>query len=351
MRRALRVPVFLTVCLLVGLFGATTHSKAQDANAQGGAAAPAAAPAQPQGRKKRIAVFDFDYATVQTDSSALFGTNVDVGKGITDLLVKYLVQDGTYSVIERQQIDKILTEQNFSNSDRANPASAAKLGKILGVDAIIVGAVTQFGNDNKNQNIGGGGGNWHGFGMGGISHKKSKAVVTLDARIVNIDTAEIMGVAEGHGESSRSSLGLLGGGGNWHGFGGGAVDFGSSDFQQTIIGEAVKNATEQMSQQLVQDAPKVQVRTVVVEGLVAAVVSGQVVLNVGKKDGVKVGDQLSIERVTMEIKDPETGKVIRRMTTPVGVVRVTDVDDVSAVTSPVSGSDFKVGDEAKTVTQ
>lgn len=351
MRRHLPAPVVLAVCLLVGFFAGTIHTNAQDSNTQGAAAAPVGAPAQPQGRKKRIAVFDFDYATVQTDSSALFGTNVDVGKGITDLLVKYLVQDGTYSVIERQQIDKILTEQNFSNSDRANPASAAKLGKILGVDAIIVGAVTQFGNDNKNQNIGGGGGNWHGFGMGGVSHKKSKAVVTLDARIVNIDTAEIMAVAEGHGESSRSSLGLLGGGGNWHGFGGGAVDFGSSDFQQTIIGEAVKNATEQMSQQLVQDAPKVEVRTVIVEGLVAAVVSGQVVLNVGKKDGVKVGDQLSIERVTLEIKDPETGKVIRRMTTPVGVVRVTDVDDVSAVTSPVSGSDFKVGDEAKTVTQ
>jgi len=106
-----------------------------------------------------------------------------------------------------------------------------------------------------------------------------------------------------------------------------------------------------MSGELIQDAPKVEVRTVVVEGLVAAVVNGQVVLNVGKKDGVKVGDQLSIERVTMTIKDPETGKVIRRMTTPVGVVRVTDVDNVSAVTTPVSGSGFKVGDEAKTVTQ
>lgn len=353
MRTILRAMALLFVCLLVGIFSGATQTKAQDANAQPAAAAPAPAPAaaQTQGRKKRIAVFDFDYATVQTNSSALFGTNVDVGKGISDLLVKYLVQDGTYSVIERQQLDKILAEQNFSNSDRANPASAAKLGKILGVDAIIVGAVTQFGNDNKNQNVGGGGGNWGGFGVGGFSHKKSKAVVTLDARIVNIDTAEIMAVSDGHGESSRSSVGLLGGGGNWHGWGGGAVDFGSSDFQQTIIGEAVKSATEQLSAGLIQDAPKVQIRTVVVEGLVAAVVGGQVVLNVGKKDGVKVGDQLSIERVTMEIKDPETGKVIRRMTNPIGVVRVTDVDDVSAVTSPVSGSDFKVGDAAKTVTQ
>ncbi|MGH9687254.1 MAG: CsgG/HfaB family protein [Candidatus Acidiferrales bacterium] len=352
MKTTIRALAFLFVCVLIGILAATPQTKAQDSNAQGAAAAPAAAPAaQPQGRKKRVAVFDFDYATVQTNSSAVFGTNVDVGKGISDLLVKYLVQDGTYSVIERQQMDKILAEQNFSNSDRANPASAAKLGKLLGVDAIIVGAVTQFGNDNKNQNVGGGGGGFGGFGIGGFSHKKSKAVVTLDARIVNIDTAEIMAVADGHGESSRSSIGLLGGGGNWHGWGGGAVDFGSSDFQQTIIGEAIKAAVEQMSQGLIQDAPKVEVRTVMVEGLVAAVVSGQVVLNVGKKDGVKVGDQLSIERVTMEIKDPSTGKVIRRMTTPVGVVRVTDVDDVSAVTAPVSGTGFKVGDEAKTVTQ
>lgn len=317
------------------------------AQAPSGAAAPAAA----TGRKKRVAIFDFDYATVQTSTSALFGTNVDIGKGISDLLVKYLVQDGTYSVIERQQLDKILAEQNFSNSDRANPASAAKLGKLLGVDAIIVGAVTQFGNDNKNQNIGGGGGGWRGFGVGGVSHSKSKAVVEINARVVNIDTAEIMAVADGHGESSRSSTGLLGGGGNWHGFGGGNVDFGSSDFQQTIIGEATKAAVEQMSTGLIGDAPKVEIRTVTVEGLVAAVDGGQIVLNVGAKAGVKVGDQLSIERVTREIKDPATGQVIRRMTQPVGMVRVTDVDDISAVCSPVSGSGFKVGDAAKTVVQ
>ena len=96
-----------------------------------------------RGRKKRVAVFDFDYATVQSASAAAFGTNVDVGRGIADLTVKYLVQDGTYSVIERKAMDKVLAEQNFSNSDRANPNSAAKIGKLLGVDAIIVGSVTQ----------------------------------------------------------------------------------------------------------------------------------------------------------------------------------------------------------------
>lgn len=49
--------------------------------------------------------------------------------------------------------------------------------------------------------------------------------------------------------------------------------------------------------------------------------------------------------------DSSTGQVIRRMTSPVGVVRVTDVDDVSAVAAPVSGAGFKVGDAVKTVTQ
>jgi curli biogenesis system outer membrane secretion channel CsgG len=348
--------LLVLVAALCVFLSAGAGTKAQDQSTPpppGAATTAAAAPGAtaPQGRKKRVAIFDFDYATVQTASSAAFGTNVDVGKGITDLLVKYLVQDGTYSVIERQALDKILAEQNFSNSDRANPNSAAKIGKLLGVDAIIVGAVTQFGNDTKNTNVGGGGGGFGGFGIGGFSHKNTKAIVNIDARIVDIDTAEILGVAEGHGESSRSSTGLLGGGGHWGGWGGGNVDFGNSDFQQTILGEAVKKSVEQMSTGLIADNTKLQVRTIVVSGLVAAVDSGQIVLNVGGKAGLKVGDQLSVERITREIKDPSTGQVIRRMTSPVGVVKVTDVDDVSAVAAPVSGAGFKVGDAVKTVTQ
>ena len=345
--------VVAVLCVFLSI-GAGTKGQDQAAPPPPGtpttaAAAPGATAAT--GRKKRVAIFDFDYATVQTASAAAFGTNVDVGKGITDLLVKYLVQDGTYSVIERQVLDKILAEQNFSNSDRANPNSAAKIGKLLGVDAIIVGAVTQFGNDTKNTNVGGGGGGFGGFGLGGFSHKNTKAIVNIDARIVDIDTAEILGVAEGHGESSRSSTGLLGGGGHWGGWGGGNVDFGNSDFQQTILGEAVKKSVEQLSTGLVADNTKLQVRTITVSGLVAAVDGGQIVLNVGGKAGLKVGDQLSVDRITREIKDPSTGAVIRRLTSPVGVVRVTDVDDISAVAAPVSGAGFKVGDAVKTVTQ
>jgi curli biogenesis system outer membrane secretion channel CsgG len=311
-------------------------------------------PAGAQGaspRKPRIAVMDFDYATVQTASSALFGTNVDVGKGIADLLVTGLVKDGTYSIIERKALDKIMAEQNFSNSNRADPTSAARLGKLLGVDAILVGSITQFGNETKKTNLGGGGGNWGGFGLGGIGHSKSNANVGITARLVNVDTGEILAVAEGAGQSSRSSTSLLGGGGNWHGFGGGNADFGSSDFQQTIIGEAVKIATDKLTADLISNAGKVSVRTITVEGLVAAVDGGQVVLNVGARAGVKVGDQLEVLRVTKEIKDPATGQVIRRLTSSIGIIKATDVDDGSSVCAPVSGSGFQTGDRVKSKTQ
>lgn len=93
------------------------------------------------------------------------------------------------------------------------------------------------------------------------------------------------------------------------------------------------------------------VRTIVVEGLVAAVDGNQIVLNVGARAGVKVGDQLEVVRVTKEIKDPATGAVIRRLSTSVGTVKATDVDDASAVCTSVSGSGFKVGDSVKSVTQ
>jgi len=324
------------VCALALLFGATVEAQT-----------PAAA-----GRRPRVAVLDFEYATVYRDVQLIFGQNIDVGKGITDLLVTNLVKDGSYSVIERKALDKILAEQNFSNSNRADATSAAKIGKMLGVDAIIVGSVTQFGNDTKNTGVGGVGAGLGKLGIGGVSQKQSKAIVGLTARIINVDTGEIMAVAEGKGESKRTSTSLAGGGGGWSGFGAGAVNFGASDFQQTIIGEAVKAATDKMSAEVITDRPKVEIRqapTVTVQGVVAAVAGAQVVLNVGGKAGVKVGDQFSVERVSQEIKDPATGKVIRRLSSSIGILKVVDVDDQSSVCEIVSGTGFKVSDPVKTV--
>ena len=333
-----KIRKMVSVGLLLLLAGALLPLAAQTQN-----------PAPP--RKKRVAVIDFEYGTVRTAVAGLFGTDIDVGRGICDLLVKRLVQDGSYTVVERRMIDKILAEQNFSTSDRANPATAAQIGKILGLDAIIVGSITQFGAETKETKIGGAGGGWTGYGIGGFGKKKTKAIVTLDARLIDVDTAEILAVADGKGESKRESTSLLGGGGNWRGWGAGGVDFSSSDFEETILGEAIKGAVDQMSAGVIASKDKLQARVVMVEGLIAAVELDVVVLNVGAKSGLKAGDQLSVERVTREIKDPATGQVIRRLSSKIGVIEVTEVDAVSAVAKIVVGTGFKVGDLAKTATQ
>jgi hypothetical protein len=117
------------------------------------------------------------------------------------------------------------------------------------------------------------------------------------------------------------------------------------------LGEAVKAAVEDMTTDVVAANDKLRARKVVVEGLIAFVEGDQVILNVGARAGLKTGDQLSIERVSREIKDPATGQVIRRMTQKIGVVEIADVDDVSAVCRIISGNGFKVGDAARTVTE
>ena len=121
--------------------------------------------------KKRVAVMNFDYAAVSSSVRQLFGSDQDVGKGIADMLVDRLVNDGVYSVIERKELDKVLAEQNFSNSDRADPTTAAKIARILGVNVIVIGSITQFGRDDKKTDVGGGAlsGVTGRFGVGGRS--------------------------------------------------------------------------------------------------------------------------------------------------------------------------------------
>jgi curli biogenesis system outer membrane secretion channel CsgG len=307
-----------------------------------------AVPSQAQS-KKRVAVMNFEYGTVQSDIRAIFGGNQDIGKGIADLLVNRLVADGAYRVIERKALDKVMAEQNFSNSDRADPTSAAKIGKVLGVDAIIIGSITQFGRDDKNTNIGGGaiGGLAGRYGLGGVGKRSAKAVVGLTARMISTDTAEILGVASSKGESSRSGASLLGSGGSVIGAGGGEWDMSSRNFGDTILGEAVNQAVSGLASQMERESGKLPTRTVTIDGLIADASGGNVVLNIGSKAGIKVGDRLRVMRVGRAITDPASGRVIRRVEDEIGQVVITDVDEASAGGKYTGSAPAKVGDHVK----
>jgi curli biogenesis system outer membrane secretion channel CsgG len=305
--------------------------------------------AQQSGEKRKVAVLDFNYATVMTSVQAVFGTNQDIGKGISDLLVNQLVNDGTYRVIERNALDKILKEQNFSNSERADSSTAAKIGRILGVDAIITGDITQFGRDDQNKNVAGGAlSHWGAkYGLGSVGTKKAKAVVEVTARLIDVNTAEILASVNGHGESARSGTDLLGGGGSWGGAGAGAVDMGSSNFGQTIIGEAVKQAVTDLGGKLDSKANALPTTTVKINGVVADATGNTLIINVGSKVGLKVGEKLMVSRVSRVIKDPVTGKPLRSVAEPVGELQITSVDEDSAVGTFTGAGQPKVGDTVK----
>lgn len=304
--------------------------------------------AQQAPAKKRIAVMNFEYGAVQSGVSAIFGANQDVGQGIADLIVEKLVQGGVYTVYERKAIDKIMTEQNLSNSDRADASSAAKIGRLLGVEAIIIGSITQFGRDDKTTSVGGGAfGGLNKYGLGGVGKKDSKAVVAVSARLISADTAEILAAVTGKGESARSGTSLIGSGGSGGSGGGGGVGMNSSNFGDTILGEATFKAVASITTQLQGNAGAIQARVIKLEGIVADATGDTLILNIGTKAGVRVGEKLFVKRTGREIRDPATGKVIRRIEETVGEVTITEVDELSAVGKYAGSAPAKTGDTVR----
>lgn len=300
-------------------------------------------------QKKAVAILNFDYSTVQSGVAAIFGTNQDVGKGVADLLVEKLVKSGQYRVIERKAIDKIMAEQNFSNSDRADSNTAAKIGRLIGADAIIMGSITQFGRDDKKTNVGGSvfGSQMSKYGLGGVGASKAKAVVGLSARLVSVNTGEILAVANGVGESTRTGTSLIGSGGGAGSAAAGLIDMTSSNFANTVLGEAVNNATQKLATELDGNASRLPTTVVSLSGLVADVSGNSLVLNIGSKSGVKVGDRLTVSRVGREIRDPATGKIIRRVEDRLGDITITEVDEGSSVGNFAGTGPVKVGDSVK----
>jgi hypothetical protein len=150
-------------------------------------------------------------------------------------------------------------------------------------------------------------------------------------------------VASGKGESKRGGVNLLGGAEG----GAAGIDMGSSNFQQTIIGEATCQAVDDLTRQLVAQADKVEGTKIEIHGLVADVTENVLVLNVGKNQGLKVGDVVAIERVQKTVKDPATGQVLRTITERIGTATITSVDDVSSMAEFHGVGKVRVGDAIK----
>jgi TolB-like protein len=81
---------------------------------------------------KTIAIYGFEVIGRPGDSYAKFAT---------EKLTHYLVENGELLLVERSRIDQILKEQSLSMTGAVDAGTAAKIGKILSVDAVIIGTI------------------------------------------------------------------------------------------------------------------------------------------------------------------------------------------------------------------
>ncbi|MBY0505342.1 MAG: CsgG/HfaB family protein [Bryobacteraceae bacterium] len=178
----------------------------------------------------RVAVMPLDFGTVKSKADALLGVNQDLGKGLADQLAVALTKGQKYSVSERTRLDKIMTEQIMSNAARFDSSTAAKLGRIVGVQAVIMGSITRLGREERKY----------------LGYKVTKAILSLSVQVVDTTTATILFAAEGDGESQRKGLSIPTSKDQDMVFG--------SGFEESVLGEAaqtaVKKAAEALNEQV-----------------------------------------------------------------------------------------------------
>ncbi|HIK38441.1 MAG: CsgG/HfaB family protein [Geminocystis sp.] len=294
---------------------------------------PIVAQRQPQ-EKVRIAVLDFDAAAM--DNLTWLSYMDHNTRGVRNIFINRLAETGKYTVIEASRVDNLLPWKDWGGKRQIDAQTAAEIGRKLGVEVVIVGSLTRFDISRRGGNIGLG---WFGVNIGGNS---TEAVVEFNVRAINTNTGEVIMVAKGNGSSTQVDPRVY----VW-GRGGGT--YSSSQEGQLLASAAVK-AVDQVIEEMNRQYSKFSAITPVVPSttaIVADVTGNTVVLNKGKKEGYRVGMRLAIERVEREVKDPQSGQVIRRITVPLGEIELYDVDEASSLGRIVSGRGFKVGDIAK----
>lgn len=149
--------------------------------------------------KPRIAVLEFKN---KADNQWWYHGGAEAAQ---DVFVTELVKSGKFRVVEREQLAALMQEKNLSLSGDVDPKTAVRVGKLLGVNYILTGAVTEYGNTD----VSGGG--------GGVSAGKRKFVAALNARLIDTSTGEVVWADEASQEESSIKVSVFG-------FGGGVDD-------------------------------------------------------------------------------------------------------------------------------
>lgn len=267
--------------------------------------------------KKRVAVSRFE------DRS---GTGYNhLGEGVADMLVTALVKSGKFSVLERQELEKVLDEQKLGESGLVTPETAPKLGKLLGVELLVVGSVSEFGT--KEKQVSGG----LSFISGGVKTKTARAVV--DVRLVNTVTSEIVAAEKEEGEESSTGIA----------FDYEDIDFNNMDsWDDTDAGKATREAVDGVVELITSNMASIPWSGKILK----LNADGTLLIKPGSEGNVKPGMEFDVFRVGEPIKDPDTGLDLGAEEEKIGRIKVIEdaLKGKAAKAKIVEGKDIQTTD-------
>ena len=238
-------------------------------------------------------------------------------ESITDELTRMLTSSYSIAIIDRSVIDSIAREHRMNLAGLIDPRTAAQLGQAAGIQYLITGAVTNFG-VKESVNHSDSRGFWNSIAaknrndsflraLGSETTEKTEnAEVTLDLRIIDVNTHEVVLSMAETGNASRTTKVSSGSSG-------GSANADIVSLRDSAISDAVARIGQRIKEAVAGEYPQV-----------LRVSGGEIYLSLGATSGVKVGNRYKISFEGEEILDMR-GNVIGRETKPLAIVEVDDV--------------------------
>jgi len=224
------------------------------------------------GPKRRIGVVEFE-------NKSAYGQG-RLGTAASDILVTELVKSGKFIVVERDRLNKVMEEQKFQSQGMTDPQTVAKIGQVMGLEAIVVGSVSQFGvkKDGSDYLI--------------TQSKRQVADVTVDIRLIDVQSGQVILADSGKGMAKSTKASFLGMGTK-------------GGYDETLEGEALRAALVQFVTNIASQLNKKPWSC-----MIAAAAGDQLYLNAGSDSGVNEGMKLDCFKQGAEIRDPRSNLVI-----------------------------------------
>jgi len=242
------------------------------------------------GPKKRVGIFAFK-------NKSRYGQD-KLTRAAVDILYTELEKSGIFDLYERADLAELEKEFDLIEAEKVNPLTAAEPGKLVGVQFVIIGSITQFGIKEE------------AIDYGLYKKKKEIAETTVDLRVVDITTGKVAYADSGSGTVERELKRFLGFGGR-------------ASFDETMADKALRSAMGQLISNLVKRVDELPWQGRVAE---IDVSNGKQIayLDAGRKSGMPLNAKLVVYRVMGKITHPETDAFLGYKTKRIGSALVFD---------------------------